>query len=610
MEKIESNIPEGIDFMNEEFRFSPRPNLAHEIKWSHCSDTVFEQARQEDKPVLLSISAVWCHWCHVMDEESYSYRPVIDLINKYYLPVRVDSDRRPDINRRYNMGGWPTTVVLTPDGYIIDGGTYMPPKELYGFLSEIRSLYRNHKDDFARQVRAAEEVFLRKSKKDAAPDSTLNDSIYYKAVTAVMNSYDDMYGGFGRQPKFPHPEMLDLLNRHYFKTKDEKVKEMVINTLDAMSEGGMYDREAGGFFRYSTTRDWSIPHYEKMLEDNARLLNTYLDSYMLYGRGKYKSVAEQVINFMNTTLLDLEKGTFGGSQDADEEYYKLKRTERAGKKPPYVDRTTYVDWNALAVSSYIKARYAIGAAECLSIALKNINFLLNECFDEKTGMVHYYLDGRGHGGILSDQAHVIKALLDVYQSLGDFAYLEEAKKLAGLTCDIYFDKAGGGFYEDAPESKVLKRILGGEKSPPLNGLMAEVLMTLHFLRGDRRFLDAARSTLEQFASADAEDIYRSPVLASALDLYLNGPVKVTIVGSPDDRKTLDFRIRTLKTYIPNRVVESLDVKTQYDTLRERGYEAVEGAAAYICMGSKCLEPVITVESMENAFEREFRSSIQ
>lgn len=225
-------------------------------------------------------------------------------------------------------------------------------------------------------------------------------------------------------------------------------------------------------------------------------------------------------------------------------------------------------------------------------------------------MVHYYLDGHGHGGILSDQAHVIKALLDVYQALGDSAYLEEAEKLTDLACDIYFDKVGGGFYEDVTESEVLKRILPEEKPPPLNGLMADVLMTLHFLKGDRRFLDAAQSTLGQFASADAEDIYHSPMLASALDLYLNGLVKVTIVGSPDDRKTLDFRIRTLKTYIPNRVIESLNTKTQYDTVRERGYEAVEGAAAYICMGSKCLEPIITVESMENTFEREFRSLIQ
>ena len=256
-------------------RFSPRPNRAHEIEWHPWAGAPFTRAQDEDKPVLLSISAVWCHWCHVMDETSFSDSNVIRLINRDFVAVRVDSDQRPDVNSRYNMGGWPSIAFLTPQGGVITGTTYMEPSQFAAALEQVSSSYRGGKPavvERARKVKSKREETASSAWAGREVDATIVDTV----LAALVAAYDPEHGGFGVEPRFPMVAGVDLLLHTYRSAAEPKYLHMVESTLDGMMKGGLYDREEGGFFRYSTKRDWSVPHFEKMLEDNAGLLRVYL----------------------------------------------------------------------------------------------------------------------------------------------------------------------------------------------------------------------------------------------------------------------------------------------------------------------------------------------
>jgi uncharacterized protein YyaL (SSP411 family) len=275
------------------FRFSPRPNRAAEIGWRPWGEKAFQEAQVADKPVLLAISAVWCHWCHVMDETSYSDPDVIRLINERYVPIRVDNDERPDVNRRYNMGGWPTTAFLTPDGEIVHGGTYVPPDTMRSYLASVADLWSAQRSDLAQRV-----AELREKENEArAPKSgDLSFQIVDQVGSLVRGQYDPQFGGFGREPKFPQPKLLRFLLDEHRRFGYPEIATMLHRTLGAMASGGMYDHVEGGFFRYSTTRQWEIPHYEKMLEDNADLLAIYAEAHRSFPTAGYDRIVRALLH--------------------------------------------------------------------------------------------------------------------------------------------------------------------------------------------------------------------------------------------------------------------------------------------------------------------------
>ncbi|HCT63676.1 MAG TPA: thioredoxin domain-containing protein, partial [Lachnospiraceae bacterium] len=379
-------IQRGV-YMSGKFHFSPRENRAHEINWREWGEEAFKEAKEKEKLVLLSISAVWCHWCHVMDEISYSYKPNINFINDEFIPIRVDNDKNPDINKRYNMGGWPTTVILTPKGEILDGSTYMPDKTLYSFLAKTSRYYRLHK----RKGSLINKKEMKNTESTLQKTNDINEEILTNIDKAIDIHFDSHFGGFGVEPKFFNVETLDYLIFRCFNKKEDMFK-MIIKTLDAMANGAIHDDEEGGFFRYSTTRDWSIPHYEKMLEDNAKLLDIYLKMFQLTSEGKYENTAIGIIKYMNNNLLDTKSGAFYGSQAADEYYYSLAKEDRRIKVAPLIDNTIYTDWNAMAISAYTRAYYVLKDANFLSIAQRAATFLIKNCFNEEHGMYHYYIN--------------------------------------------------------------------------------------------------------------------------------------------------------------------------------------------------------------------------
>lgn len=306
------------------------------VEWREWGHEAFREARDSGRPILLAIGAVWCHWCHVMDRESYSDPEIVRIINSEFIPIRVDNDKRPDVNSRYNMGGWPTTAFLTADGEVMTGGTYIPPERFKPLLKKISRFYQDNRDDIKGRIRA-----LREPEDEVKRAGRLQPAIIENLLEDIRDSFDGKYGGFGVEPKFPHTSAIDLALAGYLRTGSDDLLRIVTQTLTAMAAGGIYDHEMDGFFRYSTTRDWSIPHFEKMLEDNAGLLKNFLHAYQVTGDESLRRTAEGIIRYVDSTLSDPETGAFYGSQDAGEEYYALKKEERLKRPAPHVDGTIW-----------------------------------------------------------------------------------------------------------------------------------------------------------------------------------------------------------------------------------------------------------------------------
>src|SRR2546421_2989077 len=347
------------------FHFSPRPNRAAEIHWRPWEEAAFEEARTRDKPILLSISAVWCHWCHVMAETTSSDQRVIDLLNRDYVPVRVDNDLRPDINGRYNMGGWPTTAFLTPQGDILTGGTYLPADQMIGALVDIERFYHLRKPEVVARVLEAKK---RTGAVVAASAGSLDPGLVDGVLQAVENAYDATYGGFGSAPKFPQVDALLLLAEQAAIRGRPELRERASFTLRQMAGGGSYDHVEGGFYRYSTTQDWSVPHYEKMLEDHAGLVAALAAT----SEGE---ILDRTTVYLDGVLRDAQTGLYAGSQDADEHYYGLDAAGRAGLAAPYVDRRVYTSWNAGLAIAYLEAAARLGRSDLGNAARKLLESL-------------------------------------------------------------------------------------------------------------------------------------------------------------------------------------------------------------------------------------------
>lgn len=331
-----------------EHRFSPRVNRAKEIEWKDWGPEPFQQAEAAERPVLLSLSAVWCHWCHVMDETTYSDERVISLVKDRFVPIRVDNDQRPDINDRYNLGGWPTTAFLTPQGDLLTGGTYLPPDDMVENLKRVADWWDEHKGDplpAAPQVKSQDRHIS--SHKDVD-----------RAYQTIRATYDADHGGFGRAPKFPHTEVLRFLLDLDLVRQDPEIRVMVERSLLGMVEGGLYDPVEGGFFRYATQKDWSEPHYEKMLEDHACLLEVVVTAHQRWGSPDLLRAAIGAGDYLAGTLFT---GThFFGSQDADEHYYSLDREGRKALRAPFKDPVLYTDWNCQAARTMVRSGLILG----------------------------------------------------------------------------------------------------------------------------------------------------------------------------------------------------------------------------------------------------------
>jgi uncharacterized protein YyaL (SSP411 family) len=312
-----------------------RSAMHQPIQWHEFGEEAFAAARAANKPVLLDIGAVWCHWCHVMDRESYDDAEVAAIVNEHYIAVKVDRDERPDIDSRYQVavasltgqGGWPLTAFLTPDGKPFYGGTYFPPTDGYGrpsfkrVLLSIAQAYREKHGEVQEQAQMVESAIAR-----AEALSAGGGKVSATVIDAILESagkmFDEINGGFGSAPKFPHPAALDLVMEQYVRTRnlgtgDDELRTIFVHTLEKMARGGVYDQLAGGFHRYSVDERWIVPHFEKMCYDNSELLKNYVHAYQATGDEFFAGVARDMIRWMDEWLSDRAHGGFYASQDAD-----------------------------------------------------------------------------------------------------------------------------------------------------------------------------------------------------------------------------------------------------------------------------------------------------
>jgi len=300
------------------------------IHWHEWGEEAFAAARRENKPMLLDIGAVWCHWCHVMDRESYDDPEVAKIVNENFVAVKVDRDERPDIDSRYQVavsaltgqGGWPLTAFLTPDGKPFYGGTYFPPADQYGrpsfkrVLISITNAFREKHGEVIEQANMVAGA-ISQAESFAGRSGQVSAAVIETIAESALKMFDERNGGFGSAPKFPHPAALDLVMDQYVRTGNDELRHVFVSTLEHMARGGVYDQLAGGFHRYSVDERWIVPHFEKMCYDNSELLKNYVHAYQATGNEFFAEVARDIIRWMDEWLSDRGHGGFYASQDAD-----------------------------------------------------------------------------------------------------------------------------------------------------------------------------------------------------------------------------------------------------------------------------------------------------
>lgn len=604
--------------MPEEFRFSPRPNRANLIEWREWGEKPFAEALLDNKLVLLAISGVWCHWCHVMDETTYSDPQVIELINRNFIPVRVDTDRRPDVNQRYNLGGWPTTALLTPRGELLSGGTYIPPERMKPWLQEMAAAYARDPGRLrasAIMPATEEEAPAEGPGPDESPATAgeavataartageVTWDIYYRVLEKVREDYDPEHAGFGTAPKFPMTEALELAMDGFFATREGKLRGIFTLTLLAMARGGMYDPVEGGFFRYSTTRDWSVPHYEKMLEDNALLLGALVRAHRLDGNPEFKNIARDVLRYLRNNLYLPETGGWAGSQDADEEYYALGGEARRQRRPPYVDRTIYVNWNALLARSLFQAGAVLADESLAELASRTLHLLMERCYTKERGMAHYLLEDGNTGevwGLLADQVATGHALLTGYQHTGHRPWLDQSLSLADFCLDR-LSSPEGALFDAPPDPEAPGALARPLRDFRQNALAARWLLELATLTGEDSYRRSGTRILQVFLPLYHErGLHASGYALAVADLKRPWAV-VDVVGPADDPATRRLARAALITYRPQKAVRILDPAARRNEVEAMGYSTEGAPRAHVCVGTRCLPPTQEVWAIESA----------
>lgn len=571
-----------------EFRFSPNPNRAHLVKWQPWSPAAFTKAQEEDKPVLLSISAVWCYWCHVMDDDTYSDPEVQDLLNEHFVTIRVDNDHRPDINARYNVGGWPTTAFLTGHGGLIGGATYLPPEQLISMITEFAEAYKNDRPTLYTQARD-----LLNTRKDHAQrfvaSSQLEESMTDRVSRIVVGSYDATNGGFGSEPKFPNASILRFLNHQYRTTGEDFFASMLIKTLDSLSDGQVHDSSDGGFFRHCARADWTQPQHEKMLEDNLRLAREFLDASILLDRPKYRETAKQTFDYLLEQLYDPAVPGFRGSQGAHSDYFSLSPDQRTADARPESDPSCYASNNGLAVTVLLDAAWKLGDLSLQTKALQTLETLDSAA---RSGSFSHVYSEQGPSDVpafFTDWVWLLTALVQAHGNTAAEGYLERAVAVAQIMVDGFFDQKAGGFFDIEDQPDGIGHLQIKEKVLADNTVAAQALIRLHQTTRNADYRQIAEATLSAFVETFREQGEFAADYGLTVHLLNNDLVEVTVEGKPEDAGCQALLAAAVRLPQPN-----LDIKT---------IVAVDGdsvARAHVCLDTVCLPPVDSPAELSEA----------
>jgi uncharacterized protein YyaL (SSP411 family) len=614
------------------------------VDWYEWGDEAFERARREDKPLLVSVGYSSCHWCHVMAHESFESETTAALMNELFVNVKVDREERPDVDAvtmeaavgMTGSGGWPTTVFMTPAGKPFYAGTYFPPEsrfQLPSFQEVLRAVadtWRERRDDVERQAERIDGA-LRSTARSETSAEPLTASLLSEAARGIAATYEPAFGGFGRAPKFPAASTLELLLR----LGDEESLALVTGTLDGMAAGGFYDVVGGGFHRYSVDDRWLVPHFEKMLYDNAVLASTYLHAWVVTGRARYREVVEETIEYLLRELA-LSSGGLASAQDADTdgveglthtwtpeeaEAVGLPRdlledfehgryvvrgeldpelrarilAERARRPQPFLDDKALASWNGLALAAVAEAAYRLERPDWLDAGRRLGAFLLGPLSVDDGRLYRSTRDGRTSGfGFLDDYANVAHGLIELHAATGEVDWLLEAHRLALLAVELFADEEHGGFYlspADGDARVPRTKDLQDSPVPSGNSMLAYVLLRLSRIWGDDELERHAVSVFRLVEPA----LRRAPGFFAwalcGIDLWLSAPRELAIVG---DVRSAVARA-ALAPFQPATVVA---VGPSEDVPLLAGKQLVDGrTAVYVCERFACQAPVTEPEEV-------------
>ena len=629
------------------------------VDWYPWGDEAFGKAEEEDKPVFLSIGYSTCHWCHVMERECFEDEEVARELNRSFVSVKVDREERPDVDGYFmevcqlltGSGGWPLSIFMDSRKQPFFAGTYFPKEDqpgLPGFLSVLRSvsrLWRSGRRDLAERTRKIMDAVPVPDRKSGRLGPDLPDRVFRE----LENNFDEEYGGFFGAPKFPSPQNLLFLLRYRAATGDGRALELCEKTLNCMREGGIFDQIGFGFSRYSTDGRWLVPHFEKMLDDNALLCMVYTECFQATGDPFYRTTASEIIEYLTGRMTSPE-GAFYSAEDADSEgeegkFYRFGRTEveevlgdrarefcryyhidsensvpnrvgsgppggrleflegcrrdllryREKRTPPPLDDKILASRNGLAVAALSLAGRAFGEPGCLKAAKRAADFVLGRMTAPDGRLYARFRDGEARfPGYAGDYAFLIWGLIELYESVFDPEYLRRALKLNEVFLDRFLDREIGGFFEsdaEAEQMPVRAKTIRDGAAPSANAVEAYNLIRLSRIGGREDLEREALRTLEAFAPELERFPLASPFAAAALLYLRDGGTDVVLAGDEAGCAELLGAVRKgyrpFLTAVPSPGGEG------------SGYPAAEGKpAAYVCRNHVCSRPVSTPEELE------------
>jgi uncharacterized protein YyaL (SSP411 family) len=678
-------------------------SAAHQpIDWHEWGAEAFARAQAENKPILLDIGAVWCHWCHVIDRESYENPEIAGMINKFYVAVKVDRDERPDVDARYQsaisaisgQGGWPLTAFLTPEGKPFFGGTYFPPEDAMGrpgfkrILMGVAESFKTRRAEVDTSAQALEEA-VAKAEVFRTARGEFDAGVVDSVIESALSMFDKKHGGFGQAPKFPHASGTDLLLERYQSSGDKNLLHVAERTLTGMAQGGVYDQLAGGFHRYSVDERWCVPHFEKMTYDNSELLKNFLHGYQVTGNPLFRETAVGIVAWIDEVLSDQERGGFYGSQDADqtldddgdyftwtlgevravvtpeelrvvESYYDVKprgemhhnpeknvlwvasdletisreleitegavaallasakvkmlAARRERRPVPAIDTTIYVAWNAMFVSAYLEAARVLGREDCRAFALKTLDRMLTEAWEESKGFLHR-VGGPRLEGSLDDQIFGIAALLDAYEATLDRRYFDLSERAMRLAVERYGDPDGGGFFDRAKDAapmggmEIRRKPLQDSPTPGANSVAAIVLDRLYGFTGEKLYREWAEKTLEAFVGLVPQYGLFAATYGLAVLLHSRHSMQVVVMGAAGDPQAVALEKAANEVYRFGKSVLRATPQTLASTslapaLRETlPHLDASKAQALVCVETTCYPPVTEPERLNELLMR-------
>ncbi|HEX7117297.1 MAG TPA: DUF255 domain-containing protein [Longimicrobiales bacterium] len=582
--------------MVDRFRFSPRPNRAAEIRWREWSVAAFEEAARADRPVLLNLTAVWCQWCHRMDETTYSDAELIELINESVIPVRVDADRHPEVQDRYIAGGWPTNAFLTPGGEVLWSGTFVPPDQFRAVARGVLRAWRDRRPELRAEIeRRRKAMEAARSRRPAI--GLVRRMAADDVLTVLQEGFDVRNGGFGGAPKFPHPDAVELLLVQSSRTGNRDWYEMAVRTLDGILAGELWDAAEGGFFRYALEADWTAPQREKLLDTNAGLLRAYALGAHLTGRDDWRATAERTVAWVESTLR-LPNGLWGGSQDADEDYFALDADARAAHAAPFVDPTAYTSANAHWIRSLAEAGGRLGREDWIARAAAALD-ALHDAATAPDGLLDHCIEPDGTTavpGLLADTLETARAGLAVFQATGRPAVLERVRRLAAALEDRLW-AADGGFLDHVPSDADVGALRYRDRPFEANAAAARFFNDLSLATGERSDRAIAERTLALISPLAGRYGVAAAEFALAVEEFFEPPLRIVLVGPAAAAAPLRGAALALRQ--PARRVWSLERGGRLGALQ---FPAQESPAAFACGARACSPPVTEPERLAAAVE--------